>query len=192
MTDEDASMKAGTLVVVVGASGAGKDTLMNYAHRLLAGDDRYVFPLRVITRSDQADEVHIVMSEDEFDESLKRGDFAVSWQAHGFRYAIPSTTVDQVNSGKIVIVNGSRSALQQFEKAFVRVHVVEVTARPEILAARLARRGRESKAEIMERLQRVSSHPSYKGVMSVIENNATVEEAGNRLVEVLRAIGHSV
>ncbi len=188
MTSPDAAAKIGTLVAIVGASGAGKDTLMDYAHRILAGDDRYVFLLRAITREDMAGEIHIALSHEEFAEYLARGDFAVSWQAHGQSYGIPANAVQQVRSGKIVIVNGSRSALEKFEKAFDRIHVVEVVARPEILAERLAARGRESEAEIRERLERTPPDIAYAGAKSVIENNGTVEEAGDRLVNILRQL----
>ena len=44
----------GTLVVVVGPSGAGKDTLIGLARALCANDARVVFPRRIVTRSPSA------------------------------------------------------------------------------------------------------------------------------------------
>ena len=43
-------MQTGVLVLVVGPSGAGKDTLMDAARAGLAADPRYRFARRLITR----------------------------------------------------------------------------------------------------------------------------------------------
>ena len=40
----------GTLALVVGPSGAGKDALIDGARHHFAGDPRYSFPRRLITR----------------------------------------------------------------------------------------------------------------------------------------------
>ncbi len=53
----------GRLVVVVGPSGAGKDTLIARARVRLAGDPTIVFPLRLVTRTASAAEDHQIISE---------------------------------------------------------------------------------------------------------------------------------
>ena len=137
----------GTMIVVVGPSGAGKDTLMDYAATELSGRPGFHFTRRVITRSgDAGGENHDAVSMQEFNRLQDEGAFAVSWQAHGLKYGIPAAVYRQLEAGDVVIANGSRSALPEFSSAFSRLRVVNIVARPEVLARRLEQRGRASRA----------------------------------------------
>jgi ribose 1,5-bisphosphokinase PhnN len=60
-------MAAGTLFLVVGASGVGKDNVIEGAKAALAGDDHFFFARRTITRSaDAGGEDHCAVTADEF------------------------------------------------------------------------------------------------------------------------------
>ncbi|WP_117192945.1 phosphonate metabolism protein/1,5-bisphosphokinase (PRPP-forming) PhnN [Rhizobium terrae] len=176
----------GCMVAVVGPSGAGKDTLMAHAARFFEGREDVVFVRRVITRDAAAGgEDHDGVSEAEFEALEKAGRFAVSWGAHGLRYGIPDETRDAVADGRLVIANGSRSALNRFRAAFPSLVVINVTASLDVLAARLEARGRESREEILRRLQRssLSIEDGYKVV--TIDNSGSIEEAGKAMVDAL-------
>ena len=184
-----ARKQRGALVVVVGPSGAGKDSVMGFAARHFADCPDVHFVRRVITRpSDAGSEVHESVSEDEFVGMQKNGAFAVSWDAHGLKYGIPSAVLQNVRNGMTAIVNGSRRALPAFREAFGEIAVVVVTAETPVLAKRLAERGRESEEEVLRRLSRqVPDVTSGPGV-SVIDNSGKLEVAGNRFVEVVERL----
>ena len=98
------------LVLVVGPSGAGKDTLLDAARRKLAGDTRFRFVRRVITRPANAGgEDHDPVTEAEF----ATRHFALQWQAHGLRYGIPADIADDLASGRVVIANVSRAVIAE-------------------------------------------------------------------------------
>jgi ribose 1,5-bisphosphokinase len=80
------------------------------------------------------------------------GEFALHWEAHGLHYGVPP--VPGAAQGKTVIFNASRAVLAQAARAFPGLQVIEITARPEVLAERLMARGRESRADILRRLSR--------------------------------------
>ena len=176
----------GRMAVVVGPSGAGKDSLMGFAARALAGRDDVTFVRRVITRRDEAGgEDHDSVSPDDFSAMAEAGRFAVSWQAHGLSYGIPAETLGAVARGHLVIANGSRSALPHFKAAFPAMTVINITAPLPILAERLETRGRETREEILRRLERsvLSIDGDYDIV--TIDNGGALDAAGSTLMTVL-------
>lgn len=184
-----AAAGSGVLVLVVGPSGAGKDTLMDAARAALAGDDRFAFVRRLITRQAMAGaEDHDSCSEAEFDATEARGALALSWRAHGLCYGIPAAALAGIASGQVVIANGSRRAVPAAERLAGRVTVVNITAPNEVLAGRLAARGRESEADIRARLAREVPLTTKRAQLVSIQNDRTVAEAAGELVAVLTAL----
>ncbi|MCZ7479860.1 MULTISPECIES: phosphonate metabolism protein/1,5-bisphosphokinase (PRPP-forming) PhnN [Rhizobium/Agrobacterium group] len=176
----------GTMIVVVGPSGAGKDTLMDYAATQLSGRPGFHFTRRVITRSgDAGGENHDAVSMQEFNRLQDEGAFAVSWQAHGLKYGIPAAVYRQLEAGDVVIANGSRSALPEFSSAFSRLRVVNIVARPEVLARRLEQRGRESREDILRRLERSSLAVVGDFDVTTVDNSGAIEDAGKTIMQVL-------
>ncbi len=176
----------GMAIVVVGPSGAGKDSVMAHAARHLAGDDRFVFARRVITRpTDAGGEAHIGVDEATFARMKGEGAFCVAWEAHGLCYGVPMEVKAEVERGRVVLVNGSRQALPAFVAAFSRLTVVTITAHAEVRAERLARRGRESGDAIAGRLERQPRMPDLPVDGVTIDNSGPLEVAGTAFVDLL-------
>ncbi|MBF0355949.1 MAG: phosphonate metabolism protein/1,5-bisphosphokinase (PRPP-forming) PhnN, partial [Alphaproteobacteria bacterium] len=71
---------AGRLVLVVGPSGAGKDSVIAEARNRLSGNSRFVFATRTITRPAEAGgEIHEAASQSAFDAREQAGGFLLSW-----------------------------------------------------------------------------------------------------------------
>jgi phosphonate metabolism protein PhnN/1,5-bisphosphokinase (PRPP-forming) len=178
----------GTLVLVVGPSGAGKDSLIAWCRAHLSGNDAVVFPRRVVTRpADAGAEDHDVASEAKFAAALARGTFALHWRAHGLGYGIPATIAADLAAGKNVVVNVSRAVLDEARSRFPPVRVAVVTAPPEVLADRLRRRNREAVGDIAARLARAAAYAPSGPDVVLIENAGTLEEAGARLAALVTA-----
>ncbi|MFU0507530.1 hypothetical protein [Pseudaminobacter sp. NGMCC 1.201702] len=97
----------GLLIAVVGASGAGKDSLMTYARERLGADPAVLFVRRAITRPARIDaEDHDSLSVDAFLAAQASGAFAVAWEAHGLHYAIPATAHRHLAAGGVAVING--------------------------------------------------------------------------------------
>lgn len=145
----------GVLILVVGPSGVGKDTLLDGARRAFAGNKRFEFPQRYITRpAAYGGEAHIPVSNETFDDMKRDGKFALHWSAHGFQYGISADVLDRMARGVAVIVNVSRTVIAPARAQIAPMHAVYITASSEVIAARLKVRGRESSAQIQERARR--------------------------------------
>ncbi|MFG1348566.1 phosphonate metabolism protein/1,5-bisphosphokinase (PRPP-forming) PhnN [Xanthobacter autotrophicus] len=167
------------LLLVVGPSGAGKDTLIDIARGRFAGEPRVLFARRLVTRPTGAGEAHGTLSEAEFEALRAQGRFPLFWQAHGLCYALGPEVAQAIAEGGVVVANGSRATLPEARARFARVRVVEVTAPVAVRAGRLAARGRESAADIEERLSRAPEVDVAPDL--VIENVGTPADGGAKL-----------
>lgn len=177
---------SGTLFLVVGPSGVGKDTLLDGARARLSGSKWFRFVRRVITRpADAGGEDHIAATEAAFDRQLADGAFLHHWSAHGLRYGIPADVEDDLAAGINVVLNTSRNEVQAFRDRLSDVVVVYVTASPRVIETRLRARGRESDAEIAKRLARLVEHPMPGDGALEIRNDGSVEDGIAGLVDLI-------
>lgn len=144
----------GQLVAVVGPSGVGKDSVMA---GIVAADPRFGLVRRVITRDAAAGgEDFDAVTPQDFARMVDRGEFCLHWQAHGLHYGIPARLCDELAAGGWRLVNLSRAALPEAAALFPGLLVLNLTASPEVLAARLSGRGRETVTDIAQRLSRAA------------------------------------
>jgi ribose 1,5-bisphosphokinase len=177
----------GRVVLVVGPSGAGKDTVLREVRNRLAGDARFVFPRRIVTREANAAEDHDTVTPAAFDAQLERGAFALHWQAHGLSYGIPASMDEAVRRGATVVFNASRGVVPVVRARYRNAAVVLIDAPLGIRAERLAARDRESSAEVAARLERVAAGFSAEDSDLVIDNTGAPGGAAAQLVAWLKA-----
>lgn len=168
--------KKGRLIIVVGASGAGKDSVIKAAQAHFNTSARVEFVRRIITRDcDPSAEVHESVSEEQFKLQQARGDFAVWWRANGLYYGLPAAMHNEIDNGRLLVANGSRAALDDIRACFTRLTTVHITASEEMLAQRLARRSRENADEIEQRLKRNKTIKPLVG-----DDVVTIDNSGER------------
>lgn len=179
---------SGTLFYVVGPSGVGKDSILNLL-RAAQGNEKIIFLHRYITRPANAgNENHIALTPLEFEKRKTAGLFAMSWESHGLSYGLGTELNDYLAKGYHVIMNGSRGYLPEALNLNPDLHVILIQADKTILAERLRARGRETEAEIQERLERAEAFKVEAPKRTIIENNGTLEEAVEQFISVLREV----
>ena len=144
----------GRLVLVVGPSGAGKDTLLGLAKAACVDDSSIVFPRRVVTRAASEFEDNEQVGLDAFRQALASDAYAMHWEAHGHCYALPRAIDDEIRAGRTVIANVSRTVISAMRHAYADVVVIAITAPPDVLVQRLEARRRDSDGNIGQRLGR--------------------------------------
>ena len=172
------------LILIVGPSGAGKDTLLDVVRKILQDDTRFRFARRAITRpATVGGEDHEPVDAGSFELRRAAGAYALSWDAHGLRYAIPSEIGLHLAEGRVVVASVSRSVVAEAAHRYP-VRVIEITAPPEVLTERLAIRGREGPGDIAERLARQVEIGQDLDRVTIV-NDGTIEEAAQKLLEEL-------
>jgi ribose 1,5-bisphosphokinase len=174
----------GRFVLVVGPSGAGKDTLIAGAKASCSDDPTIVFLRRVVTRPANDAEDHDSLNEIFFDDAVRNGAFAFWWQAHGLKYGIPRTADDDVRAGRTVVCNVSRGIVADVRARYARVDVVLITAPADVLTARLSGRSRDTDGSLIERIKRSDAFADFQA-SHVIENIGAPGTAVQQLLDVI-------
>lgn len=188
MSEPGDGNSGGALLVIVGPSGAGKDTLIDGLRRRFADDTRVRFVQRTVTRkADPAAEAHASMIVADFEAAEQAGAFSVTWDANGLKYGLPADVAAHLATGGLAVANGSRQALPAIRAAFARVIVVAVTVAETELARRLAARGRETADEIEGRLQRARDLKVCGDDVLHLDNSGPPEVATAQLCRVVEA-----
>mgnify|MGYP003643538433 CR=1 FL=1 len=179
----------GLLILVVGPSGVGKDTLLDAARARLHDDETILFPRRCITRpAGCAGEIHIPIRAEDFSSMAKQGAFLLSWRAHNLCYGIPGHVRRGVANGKTVVVNASRSVIDDARDLLGNRHlrIISIRANKDALRKRLEARGREDAKDIEQRLKRASAyHITGPNVMHV-DNDKDLETGIKHFIDAIQ------
>ena len=188
MNTSDNSEK-GCLIVVVGPSGSGKDSLLGAARDHYVGSHDVKIVQRVITRPiDAGHEPHQFLPTADFIAARDRGDFAVCWEAHNLHYGVPAQVRDWIEDGKVAILNGSRGAMENIRRVFPSSRTVLVSVDEKALATRLAKRARESSSDISARLGRRPDMHLRDDLDIEIDNSGDLQVAVNRLLRFIESV----
>lgn len=178
-------MNTPRLFYVMGPSGAGKDSLLSHARDQVVAQP-IIFAHRYITRpATSGGENHVALSNEEFSVRLAHGCFSMAWESHGLRYGIGIEVQAWLMRGLSVVVNGSREYLPRAADHFPDIIPVAITVDPSILRQRLEARGRESTADIEERLSRAAAFQLEHPALVTIDNSGPLSQGGDALVALL-------
>jgi guanylate kinase len=181
-----ANASQGSLFIISGPSGSGKGTVVK---TLAASDPCFALSVSVTTRIKrdcEEDGVHYFFkSVSEFEE-LRDNDQLLE-HAHfvGSLYGTPRSYVeDQIEKGKVVLVNGALQVKDKFPEA-VLIFLMPPTMR--ILEQRLIVRNTEDKETIEDRLRRAREEVRLIDKYDYLVINDKVEDAENDINTIVNA-----
>ncbi len=181
-------MSKGFLILIVGNSGSGKDAIVQ---ALLQQWPSSFPPLRIaqrfITRPPHPSEPFISVSFEEFQALLKQNKFIFSWHIYDLDYGVPYEVLDYANRGEIVIINVSRTILQEARLRYPQIKIIFVKVPLVITMERMKSRQRESPSDpqFQERLARARENQDLVDVDCVVDNSGTLQYAVQQLHEYL-------
>jgi phosphonate metabolism protein PhnN/1,5-bisphosphokinase (PRPP-forming) len=169
------------IVLIIGPSGAGKDTLIKEAKKEFK--EKINFVKRYITRESDVNESNYYIDEYAFEILRHNSYFASSWNAHGNFYGIPKRFI----KNGINLISISRGRIKDFENLYEKVYTINITLPKEILKQRLLKRGRENKEDIEKRVQREYKKIEAKNLIE-FDNLASIEDSKKNFISLLKRI----
>ncbi|SES67677.1 AAA family ATPase [Thorsellia anophelis] len=206
------------LIYLMGASGSGKDTLLNYlkAHNIkdlehkqlktrknppttinpphsifTDNKQKIIVAHRYITHNQEScDESHIFLYENDFQFRLENSFFVMAWKSNNLKYAVGREVYHWVNGGHNVIVNGSRAYLPVAKKIFGDSLIPICLNVPEaILVERLLSNGHASQRVIEQRLSQARTYANgLPNYTHFIDNDCDIKTLAIRLYQILNTV----
>lgn len=171
------------IILIVGPSGVGKDTLLRAARKKLKENECFNFVKRYITRKPDSNEKNFYLKDKAFFLLKQSSYFLSSWEAHDNYYGIAKECIQP----GVNIISTSRGHIKDFEHIFEDVTTVHVTIPKALLLSRLRLRGRESEAQIMARLKRMYDNIEARECVE-FDNSLSFEESTTAFVQLIKSI----
>lgn len=174
----------GTLFLVVGNSGSGKDSIISSAIENYPSDLKKIYnPKRYITRPPSETEDNLPITQMEFKEMSKEGNFALQWYIYGLHYGVPIKIDKFLSEGNPVVVNVSRTIIPKARRTYKNLKVIFIKVPLEVTIDRIKERGREKGKQFEERIERARTHQDFPDADIIIENTGALKNAVNRFLD---------
>jgi ribose 1,5-bisphosphokinase len=178
------------LVLIVGNSGSGKDSLIREtSHQWPKDLPQLVTTRRYITRPPHNSEPFLSVSRVLFEQMRSQGRFCLTWTSYGTAYGVAREVLVDLDAGKPVLVNVSRGVIQQARETYPSVLVAYVHVPLGVSMARIEHRGREDRhsAGFRERIRRAEANPGREDADIIIDNSGSLEAAAGQLRSFIQA-----
>ena len=179
----------GWLILIVGNSGSGKDSIMNGVKEKFPSDSKMLYlAQRFITRRPSDTEDNFVVTPEDFKKMSLQGKFALEWHIYGLDYGVPIDIDDWLEDGHIVLVNVSRTIVKKAREIYKNIKVIFIEVPFEFTLKRIKDRGRESGERLEERIQRARNNQSYPDADFNIDNSGDIEDAIDKFLNYVMKI----
>ncbi|MFX1374471.1 MAG: phosphonate metabolism protein/1,5-bisphosphokinase (PRPP-forming) PhnN [Promethearchaeota archaeon] len=173
----------GTLFLITGNSGSGKDSLISGVFVKYPSDLKQIYaPNRYITRMPSEFEKNIAITPEDFREMEIHGKFALKWKIYGLNYGISVQIENYLEKGHPVIINVSRTIVKQARERYRNIKVVFIEVPLEITLQRIKNRKRESNDLLKKRIERARKNQKFPEADFTIDNSGKLDDAIDQLL----------
>jgi phosphonate metabolism protein PhnN/1,5-bisphosphokinase (PRPP-forming) len=176
----------GTLFLVVGNSGSGKDSIINEAIEKYPKDLKNIYRVRrYITRPPSKTENNISVSPEKFLAMEQNEKFALKWHIYNLYYGIPKKIDKLLKKGNPVVANVSRSIIPEARGKYKNLKVIFIYVPINVTEERLLERGREKEKSIVARIKRAKKLENYSDYDFKIENTGSLDKAVQEFLDII-------
>jgi len=166
------------LFLVVGNSGSGKDSIIYGATKKYPQNLKKVHVVkRYITRPSSETEDNYSITPDEFKEMEKQGKFALKWHIYHLDYGVPIEIDEWLKNDHPVLVNVSRTIVDEARENYKNIKVVFIEVPFEITLHRVKDRRRESGDLLKERIERARKLQKFPSADFIVDNSGDLDDA---------------
>ena len=174
----------GTLFLIVGNSGSGKDSIISGVISKYPSNLKQLHaPKRYITRPPSKFEENISITPENFREMEMNGKFALKWNIYELNYGIPIEIENFLKKGHHVIINVSRTIVKQAREKYKNIRVIFISVPFDITLQRIKDRKRESSDLLKERIERARKNQKFAEADFTIDNSGNLADAINKLLD---------
>lgn len=179
----------GILVLVVGNSGSGKDSIISGVVKRFPSNLKEIhLTQRYITRPSSETEDNIAVTPEIFNEMSHQKKFALEWHIYDLDYGVPIEIDDWLKKGHPVIVNVSRTIVKKARSIYRNILVVFIKVLFEITLQRVKERARESGKLLQERIQRAKDNQTFPEADFIVDNSGELEIAIDQFLSYLLSV----
>ncbi len=168
----------GTLFLVVGNSGSGKDSIIKGVSKKYPTNLKKLYIVkRFITRSPSKTENNYSITPEKFKSMEQQGKFALKWHIYHLDYGVSIEIDEWLKKGHPIVVNISRTIIAQARELYENIKVIFIEVPFEITLQRVKERSRESGELLDERIERAKTHQKFPTADFVVDNSGNLEDA---------------
>ncbi len=176
----------GTLFLIIGNSGSGKDSIITSVIKEFPSNLIQIYaPKRYITRPPSEFERNISITIKDFKELEEKGKFALQWHIYELDYGVPKDIEKWLEKGHPVIINVSRTIVEEARLKYSNIKVIFVEVPFEITYQRIKDRKRESENLLKKRIQRARKNQKFPEADFVVDNSGNLNEAISQCLDYL-------
>ena len=112
----------------------------------------------------------------------KIGKFALKWHIYQLNYGVPIEIDEWLKDGHPVLVNVSRTILEEAREKYENLKVVFIEVPFEITLQRVTDRGRESGELLDMRIERARANQKFPEANFVVDNSGDLDDAIDQLL----------
>lgn len=175
MSEEPDTAQHGRLFLMIGPPGAGKQALIDTA--LHSAQHLQRAPLVVSQPESHPRRILTAISPALFNERKRQGEFLLSWDAEGTRYALPHSTRTRLHAGQHMIAAGDAASLGEARETLPQLVPLYIHARADVLRRRIVASGRFEEHEIDRIINEEQRHRPRDADIRMIDTSGSISAA---------------